>query len=103
MYKVVKKQIRPNIDIPFYFEIAQYSEECISYLKNKFPTEKITATSEISEDKLTLTTTVICKKREDLLDYISDSYVYTNILYPSDEYNFFNKIKTVSVVSEKKE
>lgn len=78
MYKIIKTQIRQNLDTKFYFELSPNSPEYQQYIKkNYIDTGKIIwQERKMSEDKLSLTSTSIWRSRLDFLSFTTDPVTY---------------------------
>lgn len=105
MYKVVRKQIRPNIQIAFYGfnRSTTLSAATLQLREQKYvQTGKIVSVDRIiSEDQLTMTTTVYFRNKADKEEYQSDPEL-ADMRQEQTEY-FSNKGIVVELVSESEE
>lgn len=105
MYKVVRKQTRPNKNVPFYGlnSSSKLSAETIALRENRYvQTGKIASVQrEMSEDQLSLTTTVIFESKAALAEYQTDPDL-ASLRQEQMEY-FANNGITFEVVSRSEE
>ena len=96
MFKIIKKQTRQDVNIPFYFEITTTSDEYKLHMKvNYIDTRKLLNFSqEFSSDKLEVTSIASWATQKDFLDYLTDRFCYTSMLIPNDVYNLDNDIES---------
>lgn len=89
MITITRKQTRPSVDVPFYFETGQTPKEYHMYLKNKFiDTKKMISFDRVmSNDKLSMVLTAVWDSQEAFAEYYSDPYCIENFLKPSAEYD----------------
>lgn len=102
MFKIIKKETRQNINIPFYFEINTASIDYRTHMKtNYMDTGKfLNFSQELSSNKLEVTTIAVWASHKDFLDYITDRFCYTSMLIPSNTYNLDNDIESKITVEE---
>lgn len=102
MFRIIKKQTRLNINIPFYFEISPTSVDYKSHMKTNYvDTGKfLNSSQEFSSDKLEVTTITSWASHKDFLDYATDRFCYTSISLPSNTYNLDNDIVSEITVEE---
>ena len=97
MYQIIKKLIRPNTDIPFYFELppTDLIINFYEYFKNNYiNTGKLQKTTrDYSSDKLTVIQTQYWDCRESVLMSTMDNICYDNLLIVM-KYNEQNGIKS---------
>lgn len=94
MYTMTKKQTRRSIDIPFYFEKYETSDEYKKYFYNKFVlTGKFVSSSLIySDDKLTITRVSSWKSKDAFLEFASDPYCYDTVIDANRMYDIEQEI-----------
>lgn len=99
MFKSISKQVRPNTTVEFWTTRAHGTQEYLSYIeKNYISTKKIVSSeSELSLDRLTLTSTVYWDDEKSYLEFILDQFVIDNWLDRMNHYTSNNNIKLISV------
>jgi len=100
MYIVTKTQVRPDISIPFYFEINSASATFVDYLKENYSSSLIRVERNVLEDKLTLVTKTTWASRQALLKFVTDIKCYETLILPLVDYDMKNKIITISNTTE---
>jgi len=94
MLKIIKTQIRPSIDIPFFYQSKFVNPKYGEHLKtNYLDTGKlIKIERSISDDQLTTTIVMEWKSQKDLLEYMNDEFCIENFLKISTEYEHLHNI-----------
>ena len=95
---IIKKQTRPSVDIPFFFESNLVRKEYGAYFKtNYLDTGKLMKVHRtMSEDKLTIELTTEWASQVAFAEYFSDPYCIENFLKISTEYEHINGITSKS-------
>lgn len=94
MFKIIKKQTRPSIDIPFFYEVNPHNIEVGKYLKESYiDTSKMLGTvKQMSDDKLTVIITISYRSYEDYKDFITDKFCEKYLFVPNTLYDIDNQI-----------
>lgn len=93
MFKVIKKYTRSSIVTPFYSELGTTDDIALYIKQNYFLTGKfVSSSSEYSEDKLTLTQTLIFKTKHDFSEFIKDEFLGKTLFGPRQYYDIQNEI-----------
>lgn len=94
MFKIVKKQTRPNTNIPFFFEMNPNGKIVGEHMKEKYhDTGKLVSSNrQFSEDRLTVVMTIWYRSYDDFKDFISDSFCEKYIFVPNTLYDIDNGI-----------
>lgn len=93
---LIKKQTRPSVDVPFFFESQYVNKEYGPYLKkNYIDTGKLlTVDRAMAEDKLSMTMTTVWESQEAFAEYYADPFCIENFLKISAEYEQTHGIKS---------
>lgn len=88
--------VRPDKSILFYDEIEEASTEYKSYIYNNFIKNKRMIKSEktLSEDGLTLTTTMLWDNEDSFLDLCTDEFLFNDRIHKVNVYNVTNGIQS---------
>ena len=102
MYTITKKQTRPSVDIPFYFEKYIQTEEYQKYFYTTYVVSKkfISSSTKYSDDRLTITRVVSWSSRSVFLEFAADKYCYDTVIDPNRTYDIENDI-TSDITVEK--
>lgn len=94
MYIITKKQTRPSVEIPFYFEKNEISDEYKNYFQKKFvETGKIRLSSlTYSDDRLTITRVLTWESRDAFLEFTTDPFCYDTVIEPNRLYDIEHDI-----------
>lgn len=98
---MIRQQIRASVDIPFfdYSKSPDVSTEVLHHYINNYRNSSkiISSESKLSEDLLTLTTTMVWDKRDSFLQYICDPIIDEGFFGPGRKHNMLNNIKSTIV------
>jgi hypothetical protein len=101
MYKVIRQDVRPNLDVPFGTEdFLNISVTTRLYLMTTHSDKFINISSENSPDGLTQTTTIIYASKDAYLAFTEDPEVIENIINKPKEYNDANGIIRTRISEE---
>jgi hypothetical protein len=97
MFKVIKKQIRPNTSVDFYVP----NSEVLQWLStNYIQTGKMMVPeSSISENELEMTTTVLFQSEEVAREWKYNTYVVENLHTPNEAYCAANGIELLPAIT----
>lgn len=95
MYKVVREQIRPSIDISF--SVARLAPEVAKYWDETYvlTNKQLSSEHTLSDDGLTMTTVMIYASKDDWYDMTSDPYLNETLFVMQREYNKNNNITRI--------
>lgn len=103
MFTVIRKQVRPNKDIPFYIEKYPPTEEYNMYFYEKYiKTGKfIKSEKHLMDDGVTMISTIVWKSHLSFIEYVTDEVCYNNMIAPNNAYDDSNNIETAfSIIEE---
>jgi hypothetical protein len=95
-FKTIKTSTRPNITTPFFWETFTPTEEFQTYYDATYvATGKIlNRTTEVSEDKLSITMTVEWSDRQHFLEFLTDAFCYETIMLPQQTHDYEKNISS---------
>lgn len=104
MYKTVKTQTRPNLNVPF-FDVGNSTEIAEStklyYVDTYINTGKvISQNATVSEDGLVKSNTMIWRSQEDFDAFRNDEQIQTGMMSITAAYNTTNGITSELTISE---
>lgn len=96
---IIKKQTRPRVDIPFFYQSNLVNPEYGIYLKQKYrDTGKLVKFERtMSDDQLSVTSTTVFASQEDFAEYFTDPFCMENFTKISNEYEQLNGIVSTAV------
>lgn len=98
MFKVIKKQIRPNTSVDFY---VPSNPELLEWLYTNYfqPGKMLVPESSVSENGLELTTTVLFQSEEIAREWKYNSYVVEHLHTPNEAYCAANGIELLPTIT----
>lgn len=102
MFTVIRKQTRPNKDIPFYVDKYPSSEEYnVYFYENYVKTNKFIRSNNQRLDDLVMLYSSTWSSQSAFLSFTTDEYCYVNLIEPSTTYDSDNNIETIfSIIEE---